>query len=136
MIATPKTAMVLAAGLGTRLRPITQTLPKPLVEIAGKTLLDHAIDRLAEIGVERVVVNLHYLPDLIERQLGKRRDLEIRLSHEPELLDTGGGIAQALALLDERFTSSMPMCCGSTARSRRCSVWPAPAMRAGTMRSC
>jgi len=103
MIATPKTAMVLAAGLGTRLRPITQTLPKPLVEIAGRTLLDHAIDRLVGIGVTRVVVNLHYMPDLIERQLGKRRDLEIRLSHEAELLDTGGGIAQALPLLDERF---------------------------------
>ena len=103
MIATPKTAMVLAAGLGTRLRPITQTLPKPLVEIAGRTLLDRAIDRLVAVGVERVVVNLHYLPDLIERQLGKRRDLEIRLSHEPELLETGGGIKQALPLLDDQF---------------------------------
>jgi len=103
MIATPKTAMLLAAGLGTRLRPITQTLPKPLVEVAGVTLLDHALDRLAAVGVRRVVVNLHYLPDLIERQLGKRRDLEIRLSHEPQLLDTGGGIAQALPLLDEQF---------------------------------
>ena len=60
MIVPPRTAMVLAAGLGTRLRPVTDTIPKPFVEINGRSLLDHAIDRLVLVGVERVVVNVHY----------------------------------------------------------------------------
>ncbi len=63
----PKTAMVLAAGLGLRMRPITNTIPKPLVQVAGKTLLDHVLDKLAEAGVEKAVVNVHYLPDQIIR---------------------------------------------------------------------
>ncbi len=95
--------MVLAAGLGTRLRPVTEHLPKPLVELNGRTLLDHAIDRLAAAGVEYVVVNTHYMPQRIAAQLAKRRSPAIELSEEPELLDTGGGVARALGLLGEAF---------------------------------
>jgi len=102
-MSVPKSAMVLAAGLGTRMRPISDTVPKPLVEIGGSTLLDHAIDRLALVGVERVVVNVHYKAEMVERHLATRRDLEITLSHEDVLLDTGGGIMKALPLLDEIF---------------------------------
>jgi len=99
----PKSAMVLAAGLGTRLRPVTDHLPKPLVEIAGRTLLDHAIDRLASAGVERVVVNLHYKGDMIAAQLAGREHPRIELSREETLLETGGGVKRALPLLDDRF---------------------------------
>lgn len=95
----PKTAMVLAAGLGTRLRPITDSLPKPLVRVAGRPLIDWVLDRLVAAGIERAVVNTHYLAELIVEHLRRRRDLEIRFSHEPEILETGGGIKQALPLL-------------------------------------
>ena len=98
-----KSAMVLAAGRGNRLRPITDTLPKPLIEIAGRTLLDHAIDRLAHIGVERVVVNLHYKAEMIAAQLARRNHPRIALSREEELLETGGGVKRALSLLDPIF---------------------------------
>jgi MurNAc alpha-1-phosphate uridylyltransferase len=103
VIAPPRSAMVLAAGLGTRLRPVTQTIPKPLVEIDGRTLLDHAIDRLALAGVERVVVNIHYKAAMVAEHLGRRDHPQIELSEETELLDTGGGVARALPLLDEVF---------------------------------
>ena len=103
MIVAPRTAMVLAAGLGTRLRPVTETIPKPLVEINGRTLLDHAIDRLALVGVERVVVNVHYKAALVAAQLARRDHPRIKISHEAELLDTGGGVARALPLLDDVF---------------------------------
>ncbi len=95
----PKRAMVLAAGLGTRLRPITDKLPKPLVRVGERTLLDRTIDRFEEAGVERVVVNLHHLGHLIERHLSRRRSPEIRFSPEDDLLETGGGVAKALPLL-------------------------------------
>ncbi|MDY8110515.1 nucleotidyltransferase family protein [Fulvimarina sp. 2208YS6-2-32] len=96
----PKTAMMLSAGLGKRLRPITSTVPKPLVEVRGKALIDYGLDSLARAGVERVVVNVHYLPDLMRAHLRKRRDLEIVISEEPdELLDSGGGIVNALPYL-------------------------------------
>jgi len=95
----PKTAMVLAAGLATRLRPLSLERPKALMEVAGKTLLDHALDRLAEVGVERAVVNTHHLAPQIERHLARRQRPEITISHEPEILDSGGGIAKALPLL-------------------------------------
>jgi MurNAc alpha-1-phosphate uridylyltransferase len=98
-MAVPKKAMVLAAGLGTRLRPVTETRPKALVEVGGKALLDHALDRLAEVGVEEAVVNTHHLANRIERHLAGRTWPRIHLSHETEILDTGGGIAQALPLL-------------------------------------
>ena len=99
----PKTAMVLAAGLGTRLRPITDTIPKPLVELGGHSLLDHAIDRLALVGVELVVVNTHYKADQIAAALAGRRHPRIELSREEDLLETGGGVVRALPLLGETF---------------------------------
>jgi MurNAc alpha-1-phosphate uridylyltransferase len=103
MTALPKSAMVLAAGLGTRMRPISQTLPKPLIELAGQTLLDHAIDRLVLAGVERVVVNVHYKAELITGRLAARQRPHIEISREEELLETGGGVLNALPLLDESF---------------------------------
>jgi N-acetyl-alpha-D-muramate 1-phosphate uridylyltransferase len=95
--------MVLAAGLGTRLRPITETLPKPLVEIAGRALIDHAIDRLVLAGVEHVVVNVHYKAAMMAAHLARRSHPQIELSEEARLLDTGGGVARALPLLGEAF---------------------------------
>ncbi len=103
MTLPPKRAMVLAAGLGTRLRPLTASLPKPLVELAGKTLLDHAIDRLAMAGVEDVVVNLHYKRAMLASRLSERKHPRIALLQEEKLLDTGGGVAHALPLLGEAF---------------------------------
>ncbi len=99
----PKSAMVLAAGLGKRLRPITDSLPKPLVEVAGQPLILHALDRLALAGVERAVVNLHYKPEMIEAALAGCARPRIELSREPKLLETGGGVKKALPLLDETF---------------------------------
>lgn len=93
------TAMVLAAGLGTRLRPLTDTVPKPLVPVAGQTLLDWALDRLADAGVGRAVVNLHHLGDKIEAHLEDRARPMIAFSREAERLETGGGIARALPML-------------------------------------
>lgn len=96
----PKTAMVLAAGLGKRMRPITSTIPKPLVEIRGKALIDYGLDALARNGVETAVVNVHYLADLVQAHLRRRKDLSIVVSDEREaLLESGGGIVKALPLL-------------------------------------
>lgn len=103
MTLLPRTAMVLAAGLGTRLRPVTESIPKPLIEINGRTLLDHAIDRLALVGVERVVVNVHYKAEMVAERLARRDHPRIEISREAELLGTGGGVAAALPLLDEVF---------------------------------
>jgi len=90
-------AMVLAAGLGKRMRPITNTLPKPLVSIAGKSMIDYGLDRLAEAGVETAVVNVHYLADQVEAHVRDRTRPAIIISDERDaLLDTGGGIAKAL----------------------------------------
>lgn len=98
----PQIAMVLAAGLGTRLKPITDHTPKPLVSVAGRTLLDRCLDRLVEAGVSRAVVNVHWLGQKIRRHLATRRDIEITISDESDLLlETGGGIAKALPLLGE-----------------------------------
>jgi MurNAc alpha-1-phosphate uridylyltransferase len=92
--------MVLAAGRGERMRPLTDTLPKPLVSVAGKPLLDHVLDRLAAAGVERAVVNVHYLADLIENHLAGRKAPRIVISDErAQLLDTGGGVVMALPAL-------------------------------------
>lgn len=90
-------AMVLAAGRGERMRPITDTLPKVLVTVAGRTLLDHALDMLAAAGVELCVVNTHHLADLVVTHLAGRTAPRIVLSPEPTLLDTGGGVKKALA---------------------------------------
>lgn len=87
-------AMVLAAGLGVRMRPLTDDKPKPMVELAGRTLLDRALDRLFEAGVRRAVVNTHYKAEVIHRHLGDRDD--IVLSHEEARLETGGGVSRAL----------------------------------------
>jgi N-acetyl-alpha-D-muramate 1-phosphate uridylyltransferase len=97
------TAMVLAAGLGKRMRPLTATRPKPLVEVAGKPLLDHALDRLRAAGVKRAIVNVHYLADALEAHLKKRvQGIDIRVSDErAQLLETGGGLVKALPLIDE-----------------------------------
>ncbi len=99
MAATVTRGMVLAAGLGTRMRPITARTPKPLVEVAGRSLLDRALDRFAAAGVSTVVVNTHHLADRVAAHLERRTDLELRRSHEPELLETGGGVLQALPML-------------------------------------
>ena len=97
----PRTAMVFAAGLGKRMRPITDTLPKPLVEVGGRALIDHCLDRLAENGVERAIVNVHWLADQIEAHLAKRRaPPKILISDErTRLLDQGGGIKLALPMI-------------------------------------
>jgi len=96
----PDTAMVLAAGLGKRLRPITDTVPKPLVSIAGRTLIDRGLDALAEAGVTRAVVNIHHLGEQVARHLAGRRTPTILVSDERErLLDSAGGIVKALPLL-------------------------------------
>ena len=88
----PKTAMVMAAGLGKRMRPLTATRPKPLIEVAGKPLIDHVLDRLRAAGVENIVVNVHYLPGSIEAHLAaKAQDLNVTISDERGLLlETGG----------------------------------------------
>jgi N-acetyl-alpha-D-muramate 1-phosphate uridylyltransferase len=98
-------AMVLAAGFGTRMRPLTNTMPKPLVEVAGKSLLDYGFDRLREAHVETAVVNGHYLADQIESWVGQVKSPRTLFSNERDsILDTGGGIARALPLLgDDAF---------------------------------
>ena len=98
----PKTAMVMAAGLGKRMRPLTATKPKPLVQVAGRPLIDHALSRLAAAGVERAVVNVHYLADAMEAHLKRNHHgMEIVVSDERGiLLETGGGLIRALPLID------------------------------------
>lgn len=93
----PDTAMVMAAGLGKRMRPLTATRPKPLVEVAGKPLIDHVFDRLQAAGVRRAVVNVHYLADSLEAHLhGGAHDIDVIVSDERgELLETGGGLVKA-----------------------------------------
>jgi MurNAc alpha-1-phosphate uridylyltransferase len=96
----PKTAMVLAAGLGTRMRPLTDDRPKALVEVGGRPLIDHMLDRLANAGVETAVVNVHAFADRLEAHLKARRWPRIVISDErPGALETGGGLKQALPLL-------------------------------------
>ena len=94
-----KTAMVLAAGLGTRMRPLTDRVPKPLITLGGRLLLDHVLDRLAAAGVERAAVNVHHFADQIEAHLKTRAAPEIVISDEREaILETGGGVLKALPL--------------------------------------
>jgi N-acetyl-alpha-D-muramate 1-phosphate uridylyltransferase len=96
----PRRAMVLAAGKGVRMRPLTDKVPKPLVAVGGKPLLDHVLNRLAEAGVETAVVNVHYLADQIEHYLVGWQTPKIVISDErDELLDTGGGVVKALPVL-------------------------------------
>jgi MurNAc alpha-1-phosphate uridylyltransferase len=98
----PRTAMIMAAGLGKRMRPLTATKPKPLIEVAGKALLDHVLDRLRGAGVKKVVVNVHYLADAVEAHLTSRKHgLDVVISDERKLLmETGGGLVQAADLID------------------------------------
>jgi len=98
----PGTAMVMAAGLGKRMRPLTASRPKPLVEVAGKALIDHALDRLRAAGIHKVVVNVHYLADSLEAHLKARAsDFEVKISDERKLLlETGGGMIQAEPMID------------------------------------
>jgi len=102
VVDVPPVAMVMAAGLGKRMRPLTATRPKPLVEVAGRPLIDHVLARLEAAGVRKVVVNVHYLADALEAHLAKRGGaLEIAISDERrQLLETGGGLVQALPLID------------------------------------
>jgi N-acetyl-alpha-D-muramate 1-phosphate uridylyltransferase len=107
----PETAMVMAAGLGTRMRPLTAMRPKPLVEVAGTTLLDHVLDHLARAGVKRAVVNVHYLADALEAHVQRQNHgLEIVISDERGLLlETGGGLMKAKPLI-----SGDPFLCTNT----------------------
>lgn len=97
----PKSAMVLAAGRGTRLAEASDGLPKPLVEVAGKPLIEHALEALAAVGVERIVVNTHHMAERIEHHLQARTGPEILISREDSLLNTGGGTLKALPKLGE-----------------------------------
>ncbi len=100
--AAPHTAMVMAAGLGKRMRPLTASRPKPLVEVAGRALIDHALCRLTDAGVKRAVINVHYLAGSLEAHLKRHHHgLEIVISDERnQLLETGGGLIRALPLID------------------------------------
>src|SRR5947209_20537947 len=100
MPVTPAKAMVLAAGLGLRMRPLTERMPKPLVPVAGRPLLDHVLDKLADAGVREAVINVHYLPDQIIRHVAARPAPRVIISDERDVvLGTGGGVVKALPLL-------------------------------------
>ncbi len=103
MSALLDTAMVLAAGLGTRMRPLTNDRPKALVQVGGRALIDHVLDRCIEAGVKRAIVNVHAFADMMEAHLKRRGDIEIIISDERALLmETGGGVRQARALLGDK----------------------------------
>lgn len=130
-------AMVLAAGLGTRLRPLTDRLPKPLVTVAGETLIDRILDRLAEAGVEEVVVNLHHMADQLSGHLARRSGPRIIESREEALLETGGGVRRALPLLGTIPSSwSTATSCGATAGARHWNAWQPPGTTGGWTRCC
>ena len=99
-----KHAFILAAGMGSRLRPYTDTMPKPLVTVAGAPIIDHILDKLVNAGITHVTINLHYMGDILKEHLSDRADIHITLSEEAGLLDTGGGVKNALSTLgDEPF---------------------------------
>lgn len=97
--AMPKRAMILAAGFGKRLRPLTHKTTKALIKVGGRPMVDRSIDRLEEAGIERIVVNLHHLSGQLEQHLRSRKGPEILFSHEDEILETGGGVVKALPML-------------------------------------
>ena len=95
---SPKTAMILAAGVGKRMRPHTYKIPKPLLTVSGRTLLDYGLDHLARVGIEKVIINIHHLANQILQHVKYRTDVNIIISDESdELLETGGGVAKALS---------------------------------------
>src|SRR3989337_1504116 len=96
----PQAAMVLGGGMGKRMLPLTKDIPKPMVRLKGRTLIDHVLDRLADAGIARAVVNVHYCADKLEAHLKQRKKPEILISDErQQLLETGGGVTKALPLL-------------------------------------
>src|SRR6202046_4280932 len=98
----PDKAMILAAGLGLRMRPLTERMPKPLVPVAGRPLLDHVLDKLGDAGVSEAIVNVHYLPDqIIDHVAGRKRPRVIISDERDEVLGTGGGVVKALPLLGD-----------------------------------
>jgi len=102
MSVNPAKAMVLAAGLGARMRPLTDNMPKPLVQVAGRALLDHVLDKLGAAGVSEAIVNVHYLPDQIIDHVGSRKRPRVVISDERDkVLGTGGGVVKALPLLGD-----------------------------------
>jgi len=102
MSVTPTKAMVLAAGLGLRMRPLTERMPKPLVPVAGRALLDHVLDKLGDAGVSEAIVNVHYLPDQIIDHVAARAKPHVTISDERnQVLGTGGGVVKALPLLGQ-----------------------------------
>jgi CTP:molybdopterin cytidylyltransferase MocA len=136
----PAVAMVMAAGLGTRMRPYNGQVPKPLVTVGGKALIDHVLDRLAAAGIARAVVNVHHLADQIERHLAGRTAPQIVISDErAQLLGTA---APAVRSTPWRFwaagrsTSSTPTPSGSTARCPTCTASPTPSTPRAWTRSC
>ena len=94
-------AIILAAGFGTRLRPVTDTVPKAMVSVKGKPLLGYAIDRLLLAGVKKIIINTHYLPQVIADYITAHQDARLEVIHEPEILETGGGIKNALPHLGQ-----------------------------------
>jgi len=102
MSAPPKKAFVLAAGLGERMRPLTNDCPKPLLTVGGRTMLDRALDALAEVGVSEAVVNTFYLASMIEEHLRSRKFPKIVISRETKLLDTGGGVNRMIDFFDDK----------------------------------
>ncbi len=93
--------MILGAGLGIRMRPLSDLLPKPLIELDGQVLIDHVLDRLSDAGVEKAVVNVHHLADQMEAHLAQRAKPKIIISDERDLLmETGGGVKKALSELE------------------------------------
>ena len=94
-------AMILAAGLGTRMGPLTAERPKPMVQVLGRTLIDRVIDRMISCGIKFIVVNVHYKADMLKEHLSRRKDVEIQICDESDaILDTGGGVAKALPYFD------------------------------------
>ncbi len=127
--------MILAAGIGSRMRPLTLAKPKPLFEVGERTMLDHALDKLIGVGVTRAVVNTFYLAEQIEEHLSHRKDIEIVVSREQELLDTGGGIKNALRHFGDQpffaLNADLPWRDGATPSLKRMmDMWNAERMDA------
>lgn len=97
----PDTAFILAAGKGTRMRPHTDTKPKPMVQLAGRPLIDYTVDALVRDNVRKIVVNLHHFGNVIENHLTQRQDINVGFSKESALLDTGGGVRKAARMLGD-----------------------------------